>query len=144
MTVARARSLRSRTTSSEQALWSMLRRRQLFGLRFRRQFPIGPFIVDFICLERRLIVEVDGGVHETVRRQHADIERDRWLVGQRFKVLRIPGGIASEDPDRVRDLIAQALGTETVDGAVTPHPRPFPRKGGRGKEYVACKPRDHH
>jgi adenine-specific DNA-methyltransferase len=133
MTIARARSLRTRATASEKALWELLRRRQQWGLRFRRQHPIGPFIVDFVCLERRLIVEVDGAVHSNVRRIAEDIERDAWLSEQRFKVMRIPSGIAAEDPRQVSAMIAAALGPETVAGVTTPHPRPFARKGGRGR-----------
>jgi 5-methyltetrahydrofolate--homocysteine methyltransferase len=136
VTTARARSLRSRTTASEQALWDILRRRQQWGLRFRRQHPIGPFVVDFVCLERRLIVEVDGDVHEHASRIEADMERDRWLESQRFRIVRIPSGIAAEDPDRACAMIAEQLGTETIEGVITPHPRPFPRKGGREQHVI--------
>jgi very-short-patch-repair endonuclease len=59
----RARALRSNLTDAERKLWSALRRRALDGHRFRRQHPLGPYIVDFVCLEQRLIVEVDGGQH---------------------------------------------------------------------------------
>ena len=133
MTVARARSLRSRATESERALWDILRRRQQWGLRFRRQHPIGPFVVDFVCLERRLIVEVDGVVHEHARRIESDLMRDQWLTNQRFKIVRIPSGIATEDPDQACTMIAEALGQATIADVLTPHPRPFPRKGGRVK-----------
>ena len=140
MTIARARSLRSRATASERALWAILRRRQQWGLRFRRQHPIGPFVVDFVCLERRLIVEVDGCVHEHARRIEADLMRDAWLANQRFKIVRIPSGIAAEDPDRACAMIAEALGPETIAGVLTPHPRPFPRKGGKEKLTVGTAP----
>jgi very-short-patch-repair endonuclease len=112
-----------------------LRRRQQWGLRFRRQHPIGPFIVDFVCLERRLIVEVDGDVHGHVDRIEADMERDRWLESQRFRIVRIPSGIAAEDPDGACKMIAEKLGAETIEGVLTPDPRPFPRKGGR-EQYI--------
>ena len=133
MSIARARSLRSKATASERALWDMLRRRQLWGLRFRRQHPIGPFVVDFVCLERRLIVEIDGEVHELASRIEHDVGRDRWLARQRFKVVRISSGVASEDPEQACAMIAAALGPETIAGVLSPHPRPFPRKGGREK-----------
>ena len=144
MTVARARSLRSRATESERALWDILRRRQQWGLRFRRQHPIGPFVVDFVCLERRLIVEVDGDVHEHASRIESDLKRDAWLESQRFKIVRIPSGIATEDSERTCAIIAEALGPETIDGVRSPHPRPFPREGGRGKIEIdaASSPTD--
>jgi very-short-patch-repair endonuclease len=131
MSIARAKSLRSNATKSEQALWELLRRRQQWGLRFRRQHPIGPFVVDFVCLERRLIVEVDGAVHEHPSRVVKDIARDAWLSDQRFKIVRIHADIVMHDPERAIALIAAALGPATVDGVHTPHPRPFPRTGGR-------------
>ena len=70
LTQQRATTLRRSVTDSERHLWQRLRRRQLNGLRFRRQVPIGPYIADFACLEILLIVEVDGG-------QHADSAHDR-------------------------------------------------------------------
>lgn len=133
MTTARARSLRSRSTQSEKTLWQILRRRQQWGLRFRRQHPIGPFVVDFVCLERRLVVEVDGEVHAHPSRIASDIERDHWLESQGFKIVRMSDGIVTGDPDQAIAMISAALGSETVEGANTPHPRPFPRKGGRGR-----------
>lgn len=133
MSIARARSLRAKATASERALWDILRRRQQWGLRFRRQHPIGPFVLDFVCLERRLIVEVDGAAHEHAQRIESDLKRDAWLESQRFTIVRIPSGIASEDPERACAIIAEALGPETIAGVSSPHPRPFPRKGGRGK-----------
>ena len=62
-TIQKARTLRSNLTNAEQFLWQRLRLRQLDGHKFRRQRPLGPYIVDFVCLEKKLIVEVDGGQH---------------------------------------------------------------------------------
>ena len=59
----RARSLRKNMTDVERLLWQLLRDRQLGGYKFRRQHPIGPFFVDFVCLEKELVIEVDGGQH---------------------------------------------------------------------------------
>ena len=82
---ARARQLRQDATDAERRLWSALRDRRLSGYRFRRQYPIGPFIADFACTRHQLIVEADGG-------QHADSEADRrrtsWLEGEGWRVLR--------------------------------------------------------
>ena len=80
------RHLRKISTEAEQKLWSRLRRKQLLGYRFRRQRPIGPYIVDFVCLKASLIVEVDGGQHaEQVAKDEA---RTRFLEKEGFRVIR--------------------------------------------------------
>jgi adenine-specific DNA-methyltransferase len=61
---AKARALREAQTQAESLLWNVLRARRLCGLKFRRQFPIAPFIVDFACVARKLVVEIDGGYHD--------------------------------------------------------------------------------
>ena len=86
-TKERSRALRKNATDAELILWHHIRRRQLNGHRFRRQQPIGPYIVDFFCYESRLIVEVDGGQH-SVRKEHDD-ERTLWLEQKGFQVLRV-------------------------------------------------------
>lgn len=82
----KAQELRKKSTDAERLLWRHLRAKQLEGLKFRRQEPIGNLIVDFVCFDRSLIVEVDGGQH--VREKAKDDERTRWLEEQGFKVLR--------------------------------------------------------
>ena len=84
----RARRLRKEATEAERALWESLRGRRLQGLKFLRQYPIGPFIVDFCCRDRRLIVEVDGGIHSTELQIAKDKERDAFLRGQNYIILR--------------------------------------------------------
>jgi very-short-patch-repair endonuclease len=79
-----SRSLRKRPTDAERLLWKYLRTKQIEGLKFRRQEPIGNYIVDFVCYERAVIVEVDGGQHSA----EIDADRDTWLSTQGFKVLR--------------------------------------------------------
>jgi len=81
----RARRLRKAATDAESALWYRLRSRRLGGHQFIRKEPIGPYTVDFICRERRLIVEVDGGQHAENPR---DAVRDRWLAERNYRVLR--------------------------------------------------------
>src|SRR5687767_1293675 len=83
---AYARTLRKNLTDAEQRMWNYLRLRQLDGVKFRRQQPLGAFIVDFVCFERKLIVEVDGGQHS--ERCVYDENRRRWLEGQGYRVLR--------------------------------------------------------
>ncbi len=80
--------LRANMTAAEQLLWSRLRRRQIGGVRFRRQVPLGAFIVDFACFAARLIVEIDGGQHALAAARERDAARDAWLAGQGFRVLR--------------------------------------------------------
>ena len=71
----------------ERRLWKLLRDRRLDGLKFRRQFTIGRYIVDFVCLRHRLIIEADGPHHED---RASDMARDAWLGAQGFRVLRFP------------------------------------------------------
>ena len=82
----RARNLRQQSTDAERLLWRHLRDRQLAGLKFRRQRPFGNFVVEFVCLEQRLIVEVDGGQHATQRQK--DARREAFLMRQGYRVLR--------------------------------------------------------
>ena len=117
-----AKALRSEMTDAERLLWSALRANRLAGLSFRRQTPVGKFIVDFICHERRLIIEVDGGQHATSKR---DTERDHWLASKDYRVLRF----WNSDVLRNRDGVLQTI----VDAALTATPLPNPPpQGGRG------------
>ena len=81
-----ARTLRTNSTDAETKLWQNLRARQLDGFKFRRQQPLGNYIVDFVCFEKRLIIEIDGGQHAVNRKK--DIERDTWLKKEGYQVLR--------------------------------------------------------
>ena len=83
---AKARDLRRQQTEAERVLWAHLGNRQLAGAKFRRQQPIGPYIVDFVTFGRRLIIEVDGGHHSERNTKAADEERDRLAPEQ-----RVPG-----------------------------------------------------
>jgi very-short-patch-repair endonuclease len=84
----RARVLRQQPTEAEKLLWCYLRRKQLEGAKFRRQQPIGEYLVDFVSFSHRLVVEVDGGQHAQPREQLTDRRRDAWLQEQGFTVLR--------------------------------------------------------
>jgi len=101
-----ARNLRATPTDAEMRLWSRLRRKQLDGFRFRRQHPMGHYIVDFFCAETRLIVEVDGG-------QHADDDGRRtvWLESRGYRVIRFWNNEVLLNIDGVLMTIAQALKT---------------------------------
>ncbi|MBI3570200.1 MAG: endonuclease domain-containing protein [Gammaproteobacteria bacterium] len=116
----RARTLRNSLTDTERCLWSRLKRQQINGYKFRRQFPLGPYIVDFVSLEARLVIEVDGGQH--AKQTKKDELRDKWLVSQDFRVLRFWNNDVLRETDAVIETIVQALRS-------TPTPS-LPRKGG--------------
>ncbi|WP_370235049.1 MULTISPECIES: endonuclease domain-containing protein [Henriciella] len=83
-----ARHLRKNLTSAEHKLWARIRRRQIGGFRFRRQHPIGPFIVDFASIEAKLVIEVDGATHSTEAERTSEKQRSVWLHEQGWLVLR--------------------------------------------------------
>lgn len=119
----RARALRQNSTEVERQLWRHLRLWQLDGHKFRRQQPIGNYIVDFVCLEKRVIVELDGGQHAD--QSEYDAERDAWLREQRFTVLRFWNNDVMQNIDGVNEAILKALNS-------TPYLDPSPQ-GGRKK-----------
>jgi very-short-patch-repair endonuclease len=86
MNTALARTLRSNPTEAERALWKQLRLRQLEGYKFRRQQPLGRYIVDFVCFEKKLIIELDGGQH--AEQVASDTARSAWIEAQGFRILR--------------------------------------------------------
>jgi very-short-patch-repair endonuclease len=103
----RARSLRKTQTDSEGLLWSVLRARQLCGLKFRRQHPIESWIVDFACQDRMLVVEVDGGYHDHV--EESDLRRQRHLESLGWKVMRFSDKDVEDDAEAVARAIAREL-----------------------------------
>ena len=86
--IALARGLRKRQTNAERALWSKLRNKQIEGVKFRRQQAIGPYIVNFVSLERKLIIEIDGGQHNERKVRGKDQEREEWLKEKGYQTLR--------------------------------------------------------
>ena len=83
-----ARKLRKNSTIQERILWKILRNRQFKNLKFRRQFPIGEYIVDFVCEEKRIVIELDGGQHNETENIIKDIERMRFIESEGYKVIR--------------------------------------------------------
>ncbi|MEW6109825.1 MAG: endonuclease domain-containing protein [Nitrospirota bacterium] len=83
-----AKNLRRQSTDTEQALWKYLRAKRMDGLKFKRQQPIGDYIVDFVCFERKIIIELDGGQHSQPEHMKRDKERNRWLESQGYEILR--------------------------------------------------------
>jgi very-short-patch-repair endonuclease len=83
-----ARKLRNAMSEAEKRLWYHLRAHRFCGASFRRQTPIGAYIVDFVCHDAALIIELDGGQHATARASRYDAERAAWLASRGYKVLR--------------------------------------------------------
>jgi very-short-patch-repair endonuclease len=106
-TTQNARQLRAAMTNAERRLWHSLRVRQIDGHKFRRQYPLGRYIVDFVCLERRLIVEVDGGQHS--ERHVEDAIRSQWLRNKGFCVIRFWNNEIMNNLEGVTTMIRQAL-----------------------------------
>jgi very-short-patch-repair endonuclease len=118
-----ARQLRKNPTDAERALWGKLRLWQLDGIKFRRQQPLGRYIVDFVCLEKRLVVEVDGGQH--AEDANYDSDRDAWLREQGFVILRFWNNDVLKNIEGVMTVIVEKLRS-------TPFLNPSPQ-GGRKK-----------
>ncbi len=124
--IARARKLRRDLTFPERRLWYALHGRRLAGLKFRRQHPIDRFVVDFVCLERRLIVELDGDSH--IGQASYDLKRQAALAQLGYRVLRVGNDDGLQDLDSVIEGILMACGDPNA-----PHPGPLPR-GEREKD----------
>ncbi|MDA1326436.1 MAG: endonuclease domain-containing protein [Proteobacteria bacterium] len=125
--IATARTLRRRQTDAEKALWRLLRNRTFQGTKFRRQHAIGPYVADFVCLELKLVVELDGGQHAV--NKTADDARTAKLQLQGFRVLRIWNNDMLTNPEGVLRLIEQGLRS--------PHPNPLPQAGEGGTRREA-------
>jgi very-short-patch-repair endonuclease len=102
-----ARKLRRDATDAELVMWRMLRASQLAGAKFRRQRPLGPYIVDFVSFSHRLIIECDGGQHATIP---TDAKRDVWFASQGFRTLRFWNNDILSNRDGVLTAILAALG----------------------------------
>jgi len=139
-----ARELRQNATPAEKVLWERLRDRQLVSLKFLRQVPIGPFVADFCCRDRRLVVELDGEVHATDQQSARDQGRDAYLQGHDYVVLRFSNEQVLTDIESVLRRISD------VALMATPHwhrsadrsksktrlSSPSPGEGGgRGREH---------
>lgn len=126
--VQRGRRLRASPTHAEAKLWERLRKLEI---RIRRQAPIGGYVVDFACLRAKLVIEVDGGVHERTDVALRDLERDAWLSGQGFRVLRVSNERVEKDLDAVVSEIEAAIRASLSNikqPASTPS-QPFPLEG---------------
>ncbi|MCD6531236.1 DUF559 domain-containing protein [bacterium] len=102
-----ARKLRKRMTPSEKILWAVSRNRGLMGYKFRRQQPIGRYVVDFVCLEANLVVEIDGSIHDNTKEY--DDEKNKFLNAAGFDVLRLSSELVEKDLDTAVQKIVEKL-----------------------------------
>jgi very-short-patch-repair endonuclease len=125
-----ARTLRRTMTDAEQKLWYHLRAHRFMGRKFKRQKPIGRYVVDFICLEDKLIIELDGGQHS--ENMEYDQERDSWLRSQGYTVLRFWNNELMNEIESVLERIRIAIDNEAgASETLSPGPSPV---NGRGDE----------
>jgi len=104
-----ARELRQKQTDAEKALWMRLRSRQLQGVKFRRQQPIGPYIVDFASFERKLIIEIDGGQHNEETIKERDEKRTTGLKERGYQIIRFWNNEVLTNLEGVLERIREAL-----------------------------------
>ena len=128
-----ARNLRNQMTEAEKRLWRFLRAGQLGGYKFRRQVAIGPYVVDFVCLSQKLIIELDGPQHqEQVAAEH-DARRTGWLNDCGYRVLRFPNHQLDDEIHAVVDQIRGALDDRRAERAASPLPSPPLQGEGAGR-----------
>lgn len=127
----RARELRQPANPAEHAMWAMLKARGLGGFKFTRHVPIGPYIADFVCRERGVVIEVDGSGH--LQRASADRGRDEYLMREGYAVFRVPVRSVLEDCRAVCDAVLAVLEGRIEDFVESrhkiPHPCPSPPSG---------------
>ena len=104
-----AREQRAQRVQAETLSWRAVRNRRCDGAKFQRQVPLQTYIVDFICFERRLVVEIDGPSHENAEQIAADRARDVWLQGQGFRVVRLPNELVIGSTELAMARIRNAL-----------------------------------
>ena len=124
-----ARQLRTAMTDAERRLWQSLRLQQFDGYKFRRQHPLGHYVVDFVCLEAKLVVEVDGGQHS--ERQDYDASRTEWLSQRGLRVVRFWNHEVMNDIEAVKAVIWEALCENSQ-----PPSQPSPLQGEGAKEEL--------
>ena len=117
-----ARKLRKEMTPPEALLWQLLRKRPN-GLKFRRQHPIDPYVVDFFCPVARLVIEIDGWAHDTTEKAEDDGNRDEALSARGFSILRIPADEVLRDPSAVTSAILARAGSPLHQASPGPPPR---------------------
>jgi very-short-patch-repair endonuclease len=123
----RARDLRRGLTNAERIVWYGVRAHRLNGASFRRQTPVGPYIVDFVCHSAKLVVEIDGGQHFEDAHEKRDARRDRFLAAKGYRALRFSNLDVMSNRNGVLESIAEAV------QAAAPSP-PSPASAGEGAQ----------
>jgi very-short-patch-repair endonuclease len=123
-----AKTLRRNLTDAEQKLWYHLRAHRFMGRKFKRQKPMGRYVVDFVCLEEKLIIELDGGQH--AENIEYDQERDSWLRNQGYMVLRFWNNELMNETESVLEQIRIVLDHEAISSeTLSPSPSPTSGRG---------------
>jgi very-short-patch-repair endonuclease len=136
-TLVKAKRLRREMTDAERKLWSVLRGAKLEGVKFRRQQPIGPFIADFVCQERRMIVEADGSQHAD---SASDKRRTAFLESKGYRVVRFWNSEILGNLDGVADAIVTALSFPHPAQAAPESPSPSRGEGNGDAELTSPHP----
>jgi very-short-patch-repair endonuclease len=105
-------SLRNRSTSAEAALWNILKSRNLDGIKFRRQYSIDNYIVDFCCPSKKLIIELDGALHGEYHRIQEDENRDKYIESLGFTVIRFENRVVFQEPEFFKNEIRKFINKE--------------------------------
>lgn len=121
-TLANAKALRHNPTPAEDAMWQAVRNRQIKNCKFRRQHPIAGFIPDFVCLDQKLIVEVDGGYHDAEQQKQFDAAREKWLAENGFRMIRFTNEEILEQMPMVVQKLGEALSLGEGLGEVNVQP----------------------
>ncbi|MBL4818797.1 MAG: endonuclease domain-containing protein [Deltaproteobacteria bacterium] len=122
----RARLLRSTSTKSEQVLWAILRAKRFKGYKFRRQHPVGPYVLDFYCARKRMGIELDGEIHNNPAAQQYDQKRTRTLASAGRKIIRFSNYQVLKQKVLVENIILKTLQNDS------PSPHGGEGAGGRG------------
>lgn len=135
----RARELRANSTVFEQAFWVCVRAKRLGGFKFRRQQVIGGYVVDFVCMEARLIVELDGDWHLDDEQRGYDAARDEWLMAEGYRVMRVANREWMADQVGVLGKVEKELRSPLSNPQMEkPSPQPLSPDGRGAKESNAC------
>ncbi|MBS0309676.1 MAG: endonuclease domain-containing protein [Proteobacteria bacterium] len=128
----RAKTLRKHQTEAEQRLWYFLRAHRFMNLKFKRQEPIGSYIVDFVCHTHQLIIEADGGQH--AENMAYDQTRDAWLAAQGFTMMRFWNNEILQQTDAVLEKIRLAVEGFALSSAAALSPAPLPKGEGEQQQ----------
>jgi 5-methyltetrahydrofolate--homocysteine methyltransferase len=128
---------RSNPTQAEEILWNLVKSKQLEGYKFRRQYIIGNYIADLVCLNKRLVIEIDGLIHQLPENKESDEIRSKWLNKQGFKVLRVTNHQVINETEKTLQLIASTLNNQQSIKENFNLSSPFGGQGALGEQKGA-------